>query len=319
MTDELLVKYLLGEASVAEGKTVQQWIQEAEANRTYYDQFKQIWDASGELVVKSAVDENEAWKRFQHRVANGGKVKPAPAKRYFLFTKIAATLLLLVGISVVLYIVANLQSANKTIIAQSGQQVLTDTLSDGSQVTLNRNSSITYQNNFTDTIRAVALKGEAFFKVTPNKKQPFVITVNDIRVRVVGTSFNIRSENERTEIVVETGMVQITNRGKTTLLKAGEKLLLKAGSNSAEKEVVSDQLYNYYRTHQFVCDETPLWKLVDVLNEAYDSNIRIGKNDLKNLAITTTFNNESLDKILEIIHLTFDITVSRKDGQIILQ
>jgi ferric-dicitrate binding protein FerR (iron transport regulator) len=138
-------------------------------------------------------------------------------------------------------------------------------------------------------------------------------------VRVVGTSFNIRSENNSTEIVVETGVVQITNGGKTTLLKAGEKLLLKTGSNSAAKEVVSDQLYNYYRTHQFVCDETPLWKLVDVLNEAYDSDIRIGKDQLKNLPITTTFNNESLDKILEIIHLTFDITVSRKDGQITLQ
>ena len=319
MTDELLVKYLLGEASDAEEKNVLQWTQAAEANHTYYNHFKQIWDASRDLVAKSTVDENEAWRRFQDRVVNKGKIKPAPAKPYFLWTKIAASLLLLVSISAVLYVVINRQSVNKIIIAQTRQQVLTDTLSDGSQVTLNRNSSITYQNKFTDTIRAVALKGEAFFKVTPNKKQPFVITVNDITVRVVGTSFNIRSKNTSTEIVVETGVVQITNGSKTTILKAGEKLLLKTGSNSAAKEVVSDQLYNYYRTHQFVCDETPLWKLVDVLNEAYDSDIRIGKDQLKNLPITTTFNNESLDKILEIIHLTFDITVSRKDGQITLQ
>ena len=77
MTDELLVKYLLGEASDAEEKKVQQWTQAAEANRTYYEQLKQIWDASGDLVPKSTVDENEAWRRFQDRVVNKGKVKKA--------------------------------------------------------------------------------------------------------------------------------------------------------------------------------------------------------------------------------------------------
>jgi len=319
MNDDLLVKYLLDEASEAEGKRVQEWIQSAETNHQHYDQFKQVWEAGRELAVKSTVDENEAWKRFQARVSNGGKVKQAPVTPRFLWTKIAASLLLLVSISALLYFITNRQSANKTIIAQSGQQVITDTLPDGSQVTLNRNSSITYQNKFTDTIRSVVLKGEAFFKVTPGKKQPFVITVNDVKVRVVGTSFNIRSENKNTTIVVETGVVQVITGGTITVLQAGEQLLLKAGSKVANKEEVSDQLYSYYRTHEFVCDETPLWKLVDVLNEAYDANITIGRKELKNLPITTTFNNESLDKILEIIHLTFDITVNRQNGQIILR
>jgi len=319
MNDNLLVKYLLGEATEAESETVQQWIQSEEANNRYYDQFKQVWEASRELAVRSTVDEHAAWKRFQYRIENGGKVKQAPGRQRFSWIKIAASLLLVVSISAVLYFAATRQPANKTIIAQSGQYVLIDTLPDGSQVTLNRNSSIRYQNKFTDTIRSVALKGEAFFNVTPDKKQPFVVSVNNTTIRVVGTSFNIRSENENTAIVVETGEVQVIAGGTITVLKGGEKLLLKAGNKVADKEVVSDQLYNYYRTHEFACDETPLWKLVDVLNEAYDAQIAIGKKELRNLPITTTFNNESLDKILEIIHLTFDITVNRKNGQIILQ
>lgn len=308
----------MGEASPAEGEMVRQWIQSAQANHQYYDQFKQVWVASRELAVISTVDENAAWKRFQVRIANGQTVKQAPVKHHFSWMKIAASLLLLVSISAVLYFALSRQPASKTIIAQSGPQVLTDTLPDGTQVTMNKNSSIIYQNKFTDTIRSVALKGEAFFKVIPNKKQPFIITVNDVKIRVIGTSFNIKNENETTSIVVETGVVQVNNGGNITVLKAGEKLLLKAGNIKAEKEVVSDQLYNYYRTHEFVCDETPLWKLVDVLNEAYNANIKIGRKGLENLPITTTFHNESLDKILQIIHLTFDITISRNDGQIIL-
>ncbi|CAN5812400.1 FecR domain-containing protein [soil metagenome] len=319
MNDDLLVKYLLGEASEAEGKTVQQWIQSAQANHRYYDQFKQVWEASRELAVTSTLDEHAAWQRFQTRIANGGKVKQAPVINRFSWMKIAASLLLLVSISAVLYFALNRQPAGKIIMAESGLQVITDTLPDGSQVTMNRNSSITYQNKFTDSIRAVALKGEAFFKVTPNKKQPFIVTVNNVQIRVVGTTFNIKSEKGSTTIVVETGVVQVINGAAITVLQAGEKLLLKAGDQLTNKELVSDQLYNYYRTHEFVCDETPLWKLVDVLNEAYNANIIIGRKGLGNLPITTTFNNESLDKILQIIHLTFDITISRRNGQIILQ
>ena len=163
------------------------------------------------------------------------------------------------------------------------------------------------------------MKGEAFFNVKPDKKKPFIITVNDVQVEVVGTSFNIKNEYGSTEVIVETGIVRVTKNGKTIELVAGEKLLLAVDDSIATKETVSDKLYNYYRSKEFVCDNTPLWKLVEVLNEAYDANINIGRKELNDFRLNTTFNNESLDKVLEIIHLTFDITVVRKDGQIILQ
>jgi ferric-dicitrate binding protein FerR (iron transport regulator) len=93
-----------------------------------------------------------------------------------------------------------------------------------------------------------------------------------------------------------------------------------ANNSVATKEAVTDKLYNYYRSKEFVCDDTPLWKLVQVVNEAYDAKIIIGRKELNDMRLTTTFNNESLEKVLEIIHLTFDITVTKKeDGQIILQ
>ena len=81
----------------------------------------------------------------------------------------------------------------------------------------------------------------------------------------------------------------------------------------------TERLYNYYRTREFVCDNTPLWKLVAVLNEAYGANIVIGRDALRNMPLTTTFNNESLERILDIIRTTFDITVVRQNNTIILQ
>jgi ferric-dicitrate binding protein FerR (iron transport regulator) len=85
------------------------------------------------------------------------------------------------------------------------------------------------------------------------------------------------------------------------------------------EEKVSDQLYKYYRTKEFVCDDTPLWKLVQVINEAYHSQVIIGNPALKDMTLTTTFHNESLEQVLNVISITFNIKVVKEGNTIILQ
>ena len=158
----------------------------------------------------------------------------------------------------------------------------------------------------------MTLKGEAFFNIAPDKKKPFTIHVNDVDVTVVGTSFNIKSKNGKTEVVVETGIVRVTKAGETIELRAGEKTKMADADNAMEKEKVTDKLYNYYRTKEFVCDNTPLWKLVEVLNDAYNAHIVIGREELRDIPITSPFYNESLDRVLEVISLTFKYNSHQK-------
>jgi ferric-dicitrate binding protein FerR (iron transport regulator) len=318
--DDLLVKHLLGEASPEEEKAVNEWMNENATNREYYNQFKKIWDQSKAIAAESTVDANKAWERFQNRLAAQPESPKISKHNRFSWMRIAASAVLVVGLGVITYFLVNTTSEPTEMISQSGQNILVDTLPDGSVITLNKKSTVTYPSKFKGNKRSIALKGEAFFNVTPDKKKPFIISVNDVEVTVVGTSFNIKSDNGNTEVVVETGIVQVARPGKTVELIAGEKIVIPANDSNATKEAVSDKLYNYYRTKEFVCDDTPLWKLVQVLNEAYDANISIGRKELNDKKLTTTFNNESLDQVLEVIQLTFDITVIKKDdGQIILQ
>ena len=313
------MKHLLGETSPEEDQAVQRWQEEDASHRDYYRQLQQIWDSSKAIAASSSIDENKAWANFQQRIAKGNTGSPVIKQNNFSWMKVAAAVILLIGISVAAYFILNKETPVKELIAQTQQNVLIDTLSDGSVVTLNKKSSITYPNKFKGSTRPIALKGEAFFNVAPDKKKPFIITINDVQVTVVGTSFNVKNENGKTEVIVETGIVRVTKNGRTTELIAGEKLVINDRDSGVVKEELTDKLYNYYRSKEFVCDDTPLWKLVEVLNEAYNSKIVIGRKELSNLRINTTFNNESLDKVLEVIHLTFDITVVKKDGQIILQ
>lgn len=320
MNDELLVRYLLGEATFAERNAVEHWIHTSPANTRYFTHFQLIWETSKQMVVPPTVDADQAWLRFQQRTEQSS-IKPTVVRRMntsFNWMRAAAIAVLCICIAALSYFLSD-RSANTTITVAAYSNPTKDTLPDGSFVTLNKNSSISYTPRFKGSKRMVDLKGEAFFSVTPDKEKPFIIHVNDITVTVVGTSFNIKSIGGKTQVVVETGIVQVTKNNTTIELRPNEKLVTNTADSLLGKETLTDKLHQYYRSKEFVCDNTPLWKLAEVLNEAYNSNIIIERKELRNLPLTSTFYNESLEKILSVIAETFEITVEKKGDQIILK
>jgi ferric-dicitrate binding protein FerR (iron transport regulator) len=312
---------MLGEANAEEQALVEEWLSDDMANARQYNDFKTIWEESRKLATISTVDENGAWERFKNSVqAPKQKETVVKTMRPLALMRIAALFILIVGGAVLGYQMFRDKRVENLVVA-SQKAPLIDTLPDGSVVTLNKHSSINYPSKFKGDTRTIALKGEAFFNVTPNKKKPFIIHVNDVSIRVVGTSFNVRSEGGVTEVIVETGRVQVTRNNKTVELKPEEKLKIEQQDSVMVKEEVKDKLYNYYHSKEFVCYEAPLWKLAEALSKAYEVNIVIETEALRRLKLTTTFNNESLDKILEVISQTFDIQViqDKETNRIILK
>ena len=292
MTDDLLVSYLLGEADDPTRNIVEQWIIETPANQKYFEHFRIIWEASKEIKIPDTVDENAAWQRFKQRTAETEKAPVISIGRKLSKLKIAASVLIIASVIAFSYLIWDRSTSGPVVLA-SVEKPQTDILPDGSTVTLSKNSSITYSGRFKGEKRKINLKGEALFDVKTNKNKPFVVEVNDVTITVLGTVFRVKNTGGNTEVFVESGAVQVTKNNKTVILKAREKVM--------------------------VCDNTPLWKLAEILNEAYQVNITIENNEIKNLPLTTTFYNESLDNILNIISETFNITVERNANTIILK
>lgn len=315
--DELLVKYLLQEATVSEQQQVQEWLAQNEANRKELEHLEFVWKESQKAAAASTINEQEAWNRFVE-LRNEKKtpvISIGASKRWLQMA--AAVIVILVGGWFANTFFNNTDTLE---VVQTRQTVLADTLPDGSVVTLNKNSSIEYNKKFTKgKTRALKLQGEAFFNVTANKEKPFVIAVNDVEVKVVGTSFNIKTVNGQTEVIVKTGIVEVTRNGNTVRLTPNEKIITPVKDTVLVKSVITDKLYDYYQSKEFVCDNTPLWRLTEVLNEAYGTTIVLGRPELRNLRINTTFNNESLDHILTIIAQTFQLQIVKKENQIIIQ
>jgi transmembrane sensor len=320
VNDEVLVKYLLGEATDAEIAKVQEWIALSEANKKYFGNFSLIWNESKKLAANSTVDVEEAWGRFKARTQAAEQVAPRTIEfpvRKISWMRAAAMIVVLIGASLLVYNLAF--DSGKMMAVNSGNAVLTDTLPDGSIVTLNKNSSLTYNSKLNGKIRSVKLEGEAFFNVAPDKEHPFVIDVDGNTVTVVGTSFNVKSGEGKTEVIVETGVVDVAKHNNKVTLHPNEKATILLNNDAPIKESNDDELYNYYKTKEFVCRNTSLAKLAEVLSEAYGQTIIVENERVGSVPITTTFEFTSdLDAAFRVLE-RHGFRVSKAGDKYILQ
>jgi ferric-dicitrate binding protein FerR (iron transport regulator) len=311
---------MLNEASHEEKQLVEDWLNANTANQQYYEHFKLIWVESSHLASNQSPDENLAWDRLKQRIENEQKAPTAKVRSLKSFINVrsaAAIFILAVLTSVITYLAIQRLNDNQIILSQTTNFIKIDTLPDGSIVTLNRNSSVAYNKKF--QTRDVQLKGEAFFNVTPNKQKPFTVKTEEAVVLVTGTSFNVNTKTGTTQVIVETGSVVVANKKNKVVLRPGEQVTVGKNEASLSKQMVPDQLHNYYRSRTFVCRGTPLWRLAEMLTIVYGTRINIPNEETRNLKLDTTFNDASLDTIISIICKTFDLTAVRNGDSITLK
>nr|WP_199079986.1 FecR domain-containing protein [Pedobacter sp. ASV19] len=315
--DELLVKFLLNETTTVENTEVQQWIDQDPANRSYFEHFSRIWETSKKLERTSVVDEEAAWLKFKVKTsAEKPPVKVLPLKRKtYGWLKIAAVFLLAAGA----WGAWTLFGQGSYVRVEAGQQVLVKTLPDGSVLTMNKRSVLSFASNFKENRSIHLQQGDVFFSVTPNKKKPFIIEVNKVSVKVVGTSFNVKHSGKQTEVIVETGIVKVSYKNEQVELHPGEKVRISEENGALTKQQNTDQLYNYYRSRLFILQNTPLSSVATTLNDAYQANVVIEDPKVQQLILSTTLKlDNSLDYNLGIICKSLNLKTTNSQGKILL-
>lgn len=316
--DELIIKYIVGETDSEETARVRQWIAEDPGHGKTYEHFLALWEHSRTGTALPEPDMEAAWQRFILKREEAGRQQKRPGRTLAFKnpfrTGIAAAVAVMVMFTAWWAFIRKDNISFETVTASA-----TYTLPDQSVVTLNSQSRLWYQKSFNKKERWVAMKGEAFFDVTRNKEKPFVVSVDDIEVRVLGTSFNIRSDEKTTEIVVETGSVKVSRGGEDYVLSPGEKLVFKGKGVRADVSRVDNHLYRYYRTNMFVCDNTPLGQFAESLSQAYGVQVSIADSRLREQQLTGKFpRTATIEPILETVALTLNATVVKdKNGYIL--
>lgn len=235
------------------------------------------------------------------------KVVKTP-KRSFLvqFMRVAAIVVMTLGIA---YCIKQSFVPTEIIqIAKKGEKKEI-TLQDGSVVVLNTNSSISYPEEFGDT-RNVKLTGEAYFKVKRNPKKPFIVTMHDMTLRVLGTSFNINSYAKRTtKVSVLTGIVALnTNSGQKVILTKNQQADFNVDSGFRVTNQESIEKIAWIQ-NTIVLTETTLAEAMNILENYHDVTVDFEDNELKTLIINGKFKEEKLENILTSIAFVKDLKI----------
>ena len=202
------------------------------------------------------------------------------------------------------------------------------TLSDGSMVRLNSNSEIIISEDFLRGTREIELIGEAFFDVAHNEEQPFIIHANQSTVRVLGTSFNVRSfpGQDNVQVAVVDGRVSFTNKNaidKETdtengvVLTQGQYAYMDIQKSTFQVDDVAIENYLAWKNGELDFDGLPLEKVCVQLNRIYGVHCFFGDAEVKDLLLSANFSNESLDKTLSVIALSLNISYERRDSRVI--
>ncbi|HNX84759.1 MAG: FecR domain-containing protein [Bacteroidales bacterium] len=268
------------------------------------------------------VDVDKAWEKLNGRIeAAEWPVMPLPVKRTpFLstFARIAAMVIIIAGAGWLLFEVAAPQKI--TLTSDSDQKNIEVLLSDGSTVFLNRNSSLTYPKNFRSGTRKVSLKGEAFFDIARDEEHPFIIDAGKAKIRVLGTSFNVITENaeNEVEVYVASGKVMVTSVDGSGSLTLEPEYVGKVSGSNATQERNSNVNYLAWHTGMLSYDGERLGVVFEDLKRAYNIEIKVADPEINDFRLTSPFEQQPQDTIVKLICTTFNLRSVREGSTYIL-
>jgi len=302
---ELAVKKLSGEASAEELNQLQRLIDEKVENQTFYEELEKTWVSTEKARGITQAEEDEEWLRLQKEMH-----RDQHRSLFSTWLKIAASLALLISISLIVF---QFSKSDHMILVATDSSI-TQTLSDGSVITLKAGSELKYTEGFSDEMRQVTLEGEAFFEVTRDTERPFIVHTPSIDVKVLGTSFNVKADESNTaDVVVVDGLVSVKYRDQEVKLNPGEKAIAILATHKLARLKNEDPNFISWKTMKFYFDDSPLKQVVRDLNHAFDSSIQV-EDHLMNCPVTVSFEDQSLDAILRVLQATLNLSIKENKG-----
>jgi transmembrane sensor len=324
--DELIGKYLSGEASISEAEEVKLWAGESDANQKYFEHYRIIFERASAIKTLTAFDEDAAWQKVKLKLQKKqDKVLPLhPSKTGEVFTtfnwswRIAAGFIILLGVSFSLYKLIRPGYKATEVIATTHHAV-GNKLPDGTNVFLNKQSKINYTYDKRKDARIVNLKGEAYFNIKHDKRKDFIITVEDVYIKDIGTAFNVKAypELNTIEVVVNEGEVIFYTDEDSVYLYAGDKGVYdKLAKKFFKDKPATNELA--YKTKIFTFNDQQLVNVIKDLNGVYNKKI-ILRGNFATCRLTVNFSNEDISEIATVIAETLNLNVRETNKEIIIE
>jgi ferric-dicitrate binding protein FerR (iron transport regulator) len=334
---ELITKEFIGELTAAEENELKSLLQN--------DSLKERYRLFRAYLSNNHADHSSddlVFAKIQGRIARHEGSSPTLSKsknKWFLLKIAAAILVIVIALSVLLPYLTEISTRQIASTERAAKKSFT--LPDGSKVVLNAESKLVYPKAFGDKHRRVTLVGEGFFDIAKDPRHPFIIHTEQMDIKVLGTSFNLKSYpgDQFSETTLLSGAIEVTLKERPAdrvTLRPSEKLIVRNSNikdEPSETKLNNDALTQI--THLQTVDNTVVetsWiynKLIfkeqsfadvsKMLERAYDVKIDFQNQNLKQLTFTGHFEKESVTDILNALRLVEPFSYKVKNNKIIIQ
>ena len=312
---DLITRVLTKEASIEEIEELNTWLNANPENQNQFQKYQKVYELTETRTEAPDIDIDTEWNVLLKTIQ---ETKSTKISQTNVWLRIAASVALIAGIG---FSIFNYVSAPAEVYLATTTELRTFDLPDGSLVTLNKNSELIYENQFGSMHRNVELKGEAFFDVESNQAFPFIISTGKTSVEVVGTSFNVQAyaNNPFQEVVVTSGKVKFySDSQNTVILNPGDKGTYHKASILLSKTNNEDSNFLSWKTKKIVFSNQGLAAVVKTINRIYNSEIVISTDVKETCAVTVTFENQSLESILNVLKSTLNLNFEANGNKILI-
>ena len=197
----------------------------------------------------------------------------------------------------------------------------TVTLPDQSKVWLNSNSKLVYATGKNNT-REVRLTGEAFFKVFKDKTRPFIVSVNNLQVKVLGTSFNVKARlgSDCIETSLVEGSVKLSGEdlSQDYYLKPSEKAIYSNSTKSIQIVASDNEVETAWKDNKLKFKSERFVDVIRKLEDWYGVKIKLQYPAIENDLMSGSFKDESLKTVLETFRIQYHIRYENSGDTIVL-
>jgi len=303
--DLLLKRYLADEVSEEEKNKIEAWL---EVMKTENTTDLELSKEQEEKLFQKIISKKNNLKEVQ--TLNKELIRSKRSGSGWI--RVAASILLLLSLTFVIW-----TSLLKGQFFPSVEKVI---LNDGSLVWLKGESKLAYYNK--GDFRYAELNGEALFEVAKDADHPFVVQCGEVTLKVLGTSFSVKTDVDKLELNVLTGKVNISSPSDTEGIDVvpNEKVSYVNGGRVEKKPLLKEEVLKITDRTEYLMDfrSVPLKEVVQSLGKKFDIKIKLGNKDMEECSITANLTDHSLESSILILNEILNIKESRDGNEITL-
>ncbi|HEV7350307.1 FecR family protein [Telluribacter sp.] len=325
ITKHILFEYLSGRATPLEKQAVDEWLKREENGEQFHR-----WLLEWELQQPQYLPDSEAaFSALLQRIdEQEEKVvrpqfgwEPSVRRLPHFNWQVAASITILLCLSGWLLRKPLLYKTYQTDYGQTSAF----TLSDGSHVTLNANSSLlVHRFGFDGTIREVLLEGEAEFSVrhTHDNRRFVVRTSDEFQVEVLGTEFSVYARPRGTRVALSRGKIRLDytegTQKRQLLMKPGELVTMNKSRTLTLQKIEKPELQSVWKEQRFVFNNTSVQEICALLHENFGLVVRVANAEIANRTITGNFKAQTADDLLDVLKEVLDLQIRKEKNKLFL-